>query len=130
MAKKGTGEKEQYWRSVLKRQSRSGLSIAKFCRSEGISEPSFYWWKRRLRAGSKRNGKSPKRSGNHSTGGRAFETSASFVPVQIAADDPGAAIRVTWPGGLVAQVPIGCDPSEVEAALRVVDGLGREERGG
>ncbi len=47
MAKKRCEEKERYWRAVLERQAGSGVSIAKFCRSEGVSEPSFYSWKRR-----------------------------------------------------------------------------------
>ena len=51
MAKKRSEEKERYWRSVLQRQARSGVSIAKFCRSEGVSEPSFYSWKRALGGG-------------------------------------------------------------------------------
>ena len=37
------------WRGLLQRQGSSGLSIAAFCRREGVSQPSFYAWRRRLR---------------------------------------------------------------------------------
>jgi hypothetical protein len=34
----------------LSRFFSSGSSAAEFCRREGVSEPSFYYWKRRLAA--------------------------------------------------------------------------------
>jgi hypothetical protein len=40
--------REPYWRMVLARWRRSGLSVRAFCRAEGVSEPSFYWWRRKL----------------------------------------------------------------------------------
>lgn len=36
------------WKGILKEQARSGLSIAGFCREHGISQPSFYQWRRKL----------------------------------------------------------------------------------
>jgi hypothetical protein len=40
--------REPYWRMVLARWRRSGLSVRAFCRAEGVSEPSFYGWRRKL----------------------------------------------------------------------------------
>ena len=43
------------WERRIERQRTSGLSIAEFCRREGISQFSFHAWKRKLRqAGSTR----------------------------------------------------------------------------
>jgi len=39
---------EHTWRLRLRRQATSGLSIADFCRREGVSTASFYAWRRRL----------------------------------------------------------------------------------
>ncbi len=39
----------QAWRERVSRQESSGKSISEFCRQEGISPPSFFAWKRRLR---------------------------------------------------------------------------------
>jgi hypothetical protein len=36
------------WQERLKRFSRSGLSIAEFCRREHLSQPSFFLWRKRL----------------------------------------------------------------------------------
>lgn len=41
-------EKEAFWRRVLDRQQASGLSVRRFCQGEGVSEGSFYAWRRRV----------------------------------------------------------------------------------
>lgn len=38
--------KEAFWRGVLGRFDRSGLSVRGFCRQENITEPAFYAWRR------------------------------------------------------------------------------------
>lgn len=38
--------REGYWRTVLARWAKSGLSIRAFCREEKLREPSFYSWRR------------------------------------------------------------------------------------
>lgn len=43
-------QREIEWRDRLVRQVASGQSIAEFCRSEGITEGTFYGWRARLRA--------------------------------------------------------------------------------
>jgi transposase-like protein len=42
------GEKAVVWRERLRRFARSGLTVARFCQDEGVSEPSFYQWRKRL----------------------------------------------------------------------------------
>ncbi len=39
-----------YWRSLIRRQDSSGLTVSAFCERAGVSEPSFYSWRRRLRS--------------------------------------------------------------------------------
>ena len=36
------------WRKRLKRFSRSGLTVARFCGGEGVSVASFYHWRKKL----------------------------------------------------------------------------------
>ena len=38
------------WRSLIQRQDSSGLTVSAFCERAGISQPSFYSWRRRLRS--------------------------------------------------------------------------------
>jgi|GEM_PF-990684 len=41
-------EKEEFWRLVLSEFSGSGLSVREFCQQEGLSEPSFYSWRKKI----------------------------------------------------------------------------------
>jgi hypothetical protein len=45
---KATTKSEQ-WRERLAAQKRSGLSVKQFCREQGLTEYSFYAWRKRLR---------------------------------------------------------------------------------
>lgn len=49
MARKNSEGRVTLWRGILRRQAESGLSICRFCAAEGISEPSFYAWRKKLR---------------------------------------------------------------------------------
>ena len=40
--------KERYWRRLLRQWRRSGLSLREFCVDQGISQPSFYAWRRAI----------------------------------------------------------------------------------
>jgi transposase len=40
--------KEQFWRRMLRQWQRSGLSVRAFCQQHGLSQPSFYAWRRTL----------------------------------------------------------------------------------
>ena len=40
--------KERFWRMQVRRWRTSGLSVRDFCAEQGLSEPSFYAWRRTL----------------------------------------------------------------------------------
>lgn len=40
--------REAFWRGVMKRFGKSGLTARAFCAGEQLSEPSFYAWRRML----------------------------------------------------------------------------------
>jgi len=42
-------KREAFWRGVMKRFGRSGLTARAFCARERLSEPSFYSWRRVIR---------------------------------------------------------------------------------
>ncbi len=41
-------EKREFWTLVLQEYRESGLSVRAFCEREGLAEPSFYAWRKRL----------------------------------------------------------------------------------
>jgi|SRR5689334_862019 hypothetical protein len=45
---KATSKSDQ-WRDRLAEQQRSGLSVKQFCQQQGLTEYSFYAWRKRLR---------------------------------------------------------------------------------
>jgi transposase-like protein len=141
MARAKSVEKQRYWRAVVRRQKGSGLSVAAFCRLEGVSEASFYAWKRRLRrdtgqVSGTRGSATPKaaaRATGKSRSKMAREPApmaAGFVPVRISGKPRRPMFQVRWPGGFSVRIPTACDRADVEVVLRAVDRLARQGREG
>jgi hypothetical protein len=48
MMESTVSDRSARWRGLLARQISSGLSVAAFCRREGVALSTFHWWKRKL----------------------------------------------------------------------------------
>ena len=46
-------DQRQFWQMVLETFTSSGLSVRQFCQQEGVSEPAFYSWRKKLSAKNK-----------------------------------------------------------------------------
>ncbi len=91
-------EAEAVWRERLARFERGGLTVAEFCRREGVSDPSFYQWRRRLQQGER----GTRRTGRQARGEAGAEEGQRFLPVHV--------VGLTWaeieiPGGIKIRVP-------------------------
>ena len=42
-------EQQKFWEMAIETWQSSGLPVRQFCRQEGLSEPSFYSWRRKLK---------------------------------------------------------------------------------
>jgi len=42
-------ERSAYWRERIAEHERSGMSVQQFCKERGVTEQSFYVWRKRLR---------------------------------------------------------------------------------
>jgi transposase-like protein len=92
--------RQAQWRERVARQEQSGLSVAAFCKDEGISAHTFYWWRARL-------GKS-----QSSKPAQQAHDAASFVDLGVLGASAGPAqdiisgfsIRLDLPGGLVLTI--------------------------
>jgi hypothetical protein len=90
MARDASDQKLSQWRARLRRFAQSKLSVAEFCRREGVSAPSFYQWRRKLKDASanRRKRQSPLR--------------ANFVPVEVAMT---TGLEVRFPNGTQLSLP-------------------------
>ena len=43
-----TDQKREYWGKLIAEQEASGQTIRAFCKERGISDHSFYFWRKRL----------------------------------------------------------------------------------
>ena len=41
---------ENLWAERLQRFEKTTMTVAQFCSAEGVSQPSFYYWKRKLKS--------------------------------------------------------------------------------
>ena len=89
------------WRGLLRQQAGSGLSVAEFCRRQGVSPPSFYQWRKRLRAES---------------AGAEVASAGSFLPLSVLGAGAVTAVEIELPCGAVVRVP----QSEEQALKRVL----------
>lgn len=120
-------EKEAYWRGQIERQSASGLSIRKWCRDNGVSEPSFYVWRRELRKrGRERGLAEPERADRE---GREHLpkgiVSSGFVAVDVVASDAVSAgreakLEIAVAGGIVIRLREDVSADTLERVLGVV----------
>ena len=110
MARPVDARKHELWRQRFARFRRSELSVAEFCRSEQISQASFYQWRRKLADDKPRpNGTSVKHTD--------VPTAEHFVPMEVASAP--ARLQFSFPNG--AQLLIDAqDPLLLQAVVQAV----------
>jgi hypothetical protein len=92
MARSLSISRTEVWRQRLARFQASRQTVVDFCRQEGVSQPSFYLWRKRLAATSS----TPRR-------GAQAKPPAGFRSVHLL---PAANISVQLPGGTQLAVPM------------------------
>lgn len=120
---KRSPEKEAYWRKMLGRQQNSGQTVGQFCRKHGLSEASFYGWKReigfrdRQAARTTGNGRSRPRV-KKSTPGDA--SPSLFIPLHLARGATGV-MELVHPRGYVLRIPAVFDEGCLQRVLHLLD---------
>jgi hypothetical protein len=99
---KRNAQKEAYWRDVVERQARSGLSVRRFCAEQDISEASFYGWRKKLarRDQEKAVTRVPSSSKPGTTNSAHGE---AFIPLAVA--DSEHVLEVVHPLGYRVRIP-------------------------
>lgn len=98
--------KEQFWRQAMDRQARSQLSVHKFCERDGLSETSFYMWRRELAQRDRAALQAP---------------SPTFVPVDVV-PHASAAIEIVLPDGVLVRVRPGFDRQTLGQVVALLAG--------
>lgn len=114
MARLMDARKWQEWRGRMQRFEERRGSVAAFCRGEGVSEASFYQWRRRLAEASVQE-----------RGGGADAT-AGFRPVHVLR---ATSIAARLPGGTRLRVPC-TDPQAVRLVIETLARLDAQRAGG
>jgi len=113
--------KERRWRQHLAAWRCSGLSVRAFCAAQGLSEPSFYSWRRLLEQRDRR-GACKTASGDGTVSGAARAADVSpFVPVRLVDDKPPATVEVVLRGGRVVRVAAGFDAQVLRAVAAALE---------
>lgn len=114
MAGKKSSSKRLYWQELVDRQGCSGLSIRQFCLKEGVSEPSFYAWRRQLttaRTRAQRRQAESRPAKEH-----------QFVPLKLV--ELSTAIEIVHPLGCQVRITGTVDTSALAQVLAVLDSRG------
>ena len=102
-------KKERFWRSMVEEQRRGGLTVRAFCRERGISEPSFYSWRKKLQRDEARRSAGAGGAAD-GRGVAAGESEGRLIPVEVVGGRcivPGVAeggptngpLEIATPGG-------------------------------
>lgn len=94
MARSSDSGKAVAWRRRVRRFQRSGLTVARFCRQEGISKASFYRWRNLL-------AERPMQGGDRTPAFQAVRV-AACIPAETETDTP---VSIQLPGGVRVEVP-------------------------
>ena len=117
MVRGSNSVKVQEWTGRLLRFHKSDVTVAQFCQGESVSQPSFYYWKSKLRDQLLPT-ESPKRrpaSSRNRTNKR-----PAFKPVQVTsssqpcASQPALTVRMS--GGI--QIEVADNPDAIQAVMR------------
>ena len=111
-------QRERFWRETIAAWQHSGRTIRDFCRDRQLTETSFHFWRRELRARA-----ATRRAA--ATTPRPSATPPAFVPVAIVPEPSvAAALEVRCPSGHVVSLS-GVDADTLRALFAALAAEGR-----
>ena len=100
--------KEAFWREIMKRQSVSNLSARAFCLQEGLTETTFYSWRRTIAA----------RDSERVPAAQ----SPPFVPATVTSPpERESTIAIELAGGLVLRLPASTSTERLAELVHALD---------
>ena len=126
MAKRATRDKhrEAYWRKLIRKRERSGLTIRGYCRENNLPESAFYFWRRELERRDGTRGEAEQEQRKRPPARAAFvPVRVMAAPAPVARDDmPGAPgrIEIELSGGQRVHVTAPVDRQALAEVLAVL----------
>ncbi len=110
----GPRKTEQQWREILERQRSSRLSIKQFCANAGVSQASFYKWRKKLGGQSA----SKPRARSH----RPVDNESGFVALKLL--ESSDSLELVHPHGCIIRITGDVNSVTLQQVLSVLDGGG------
>ncbi len=124
MSRRIDGHKRAQWSERLTRFTQASLSISEFCRSEGVTDGSFYYWRRKLAERSAAHSDAPVVDALES------DVSASangrFLPVQVTRATDPPQVEFAFPNGASMRFP-SADRNLLLWAIESVTNIGFQQ---
>jgi len=106
------GDQEQFWRMAIETWRTSELSIRQFCKQEGLSEPQFYVWRKKLSG-----------SGITDPAHQDAPRQEAFIEVALPKNND-IAIEVLLTSGNMVRIPPGTDSATLSNVMSVLHAAG------
>ena len=105
-------DQHQFWQMVLETFKSSGLSVRQFCQKEGLSEASFYTWRKKLT-----------KSDESAEDEQKNASSSAFIEVSMPKNDP-AALELVLSSGNTLRISSGADSTTLNDVISVLKQVG------
>ena len=103
--------KERYWRQLIQRWQRSGLSVRVFCECHALAVSSFYAWRRTIT------------QRDRLTLPSQAPEPVTFLPVHVRHDDaqPQPPVELVLADGRCLRIPHSFDPGHLRRVLHALE---------
>jgi hypothetical protein len=108
-------KRERFWRKVLARRARSGLTISEFCAQEGLVATTYQHWRREI---TRRDAPRPAALSKR----RRRSLVPAFVPVAVAESAPGTMYpaEILMPTGITLRLGASIDRRTLSTLLEAL----------
>ena len=105
-------DQRQFWQMAIETWQASGMSVSKFCKVEGLSESSFYIWRKKLT-----------QADEAETGKQKKLNPSAFIEVAMPKNNP-AALELVLSSGNTLRISSGADSATLNDVISVLQQVG------
>jgi len=110
--KESKKDQRQFWQMALETWQASAMSVSKFCEAEGLSESSFYIWRKKLA-----------QADDAVTDEQKKLSSPEFIEVAMPKNNP-AALELVLSSGNTLRIGFGADSATLNDVISVLKQVG------